>query len=102
MRARRGAGVGGGVGSGDCVGDGACWAFVTSRIGQFVYGFYPEAERWRVNVAFALLAAGIGALMVPRVPRKGLIGVGMLTVYPAVAFVLIRHLDEIPVAPGLL
>jgi general L-amino acid transport system permease protein len=74
----------------DCVGDGACWAFVTSRIGQFVYGFYPEAERWRVNVAFALLAAGIGALMVPRVPRKGLIGVGMLTVYPAVAFVLIR------------
>ena len=23
---------------------GACWAVITKRVGQFVYGFYPEAE----------------------------------------------------------
>ena len=23
---------------------GACWAVITRRVGQFVYGFYPEAE----------------------------------------------------------
>lgn len=74
----------------DCVGDGACWAFVASRIGQFIYGFYPEAERWRVNAAFALLALGLGALMAPRTPRKGLIAIAMLTAYPALAFVLVR------------
>lgn len=34
-----------------CQGDGACWPFVTSRIGQFFYGFYPAAARWRVNLA---------------------------------------------------
>jgi general L-amino acid transport system permease protein len=33
-----------------CTGDGACWPFVTSRFGQFMYGFYPVAERWRVNL----------------------------------------------------
>ena len=24
------------------INDGACWAVITRRIGQFVYGFYPE------------------------------------------------------------
>ena len=39
----------------DCAGGGACWVFVEARIGQFLYGFYPEDERWRVNLALALL-----------------------------------------------
>ena len=74
----------------DCRGTGACWAFVINRIGQFIYGFYPPAERWRVNIAGALLAAGIAALILPRVPHKGWIGVAMLTAYPALAFALIH------------
>lgn len=32
----------------DCVGEGACWPFVWSRIGQFLFGFYPETQRWRL------------------------------------------------------
>jgi general L-amino acid transport system permease protein len=35
---------------------GACWAFVTARFGQFVYGFYPVVERWRVDLAGLWLA----------------------------------------------
>ena len=32
-----------------CAGtSGACWTFVKMRLGQFVYGLYPEGERWRV------------------------------------------------------
>ena len=38
-----------------CGGGGACWAWLDQRIGQFLYGFYPEGERWRVNIAFILL-----------------------------------------------
>jgi general L-amino acid transport system permease protein len=34
---------------------GACWAFVDARIEQFLYGLYPATERWRVNLAFAIL-----------------------------------------------
>ena len=41
----------------DCeaVAGGACWAFIQERLHLFVYGFYPEAERWRVDVSFVLL-----------------------------------------------
>ena len=42
--------------SDDCrAGTGACWAFIGARWDQFIYGFYPEALRWRVDLAFLLL-----------------------------------------------
>ena len=34
---------------------GACWAFIQQRLNLFTYGFYPQAERWRVNLAFVLM-----------------------------------------------
>ena len=37
----------------------ACWAFIKARLGIFIYGFYPEAERWRVNLSFVLLIFAI-------------------------------------------
>jgi len=33
----------------------ACWVFVETRFSQFMYGFYPVAERWRVDFSFLLL-----------------------------------------------
>ena len=33
---------------------GACWPFVAAKFRQFMYGFYPEAEQWRINVTYAL------------------------------------------------
>jgi len=33
---------------------GACWAFVTARWQQIIYGQYPGAMLWRVHTAFAL------------------------------------------------
>ena len=44
-----------GAGRADCGEHGACWVFVKARLGQFIYGFYPAAERWRVDLAFVLL-----------------------------------------------
>ena len=41
-----------------CAPDGACWAFVRARFGLFIYGRYPQPERWRVDVAMVLLAGG--------------------------------------------
>ena len=35
----------------DCTSAGACWVFVKARFGQFMYGLYPPAERWRVDLA---------------------------------------------------
>ncbi len=36
---------------------GACWAFIGHRFELFVYGFYPENERWRVNLSFIMMLA---------------------------------------------
>lgn len=37
---------------------GACWVFIKVRLGMFMYGFYPDPERWRINFALCLLALG--------------------------------------------
>ena len=48
----------------DCTGAGACWVFIRARFGQFMYGFYPPGERWRVEavaVACVLCVALVAA-----------------------------------------
>jgi len=56
----------------DCTAGGACWVFIKARFGQFMYGFYPPAERWRVDLA-ALLLIGTVALSFWRgLPRRAL------------------------------
>lgn len=40
----------------DCKTDGACWVLIRVRFDQYMYGFYPASERWRVNVSGLLLA----------------------------------------------
>ena len=37
-----------------CDSGGACWVFVGVRLNQFMYGLYPEAEYWRINLAGTL------------------------------------------------
>jgi general L-amino acid transport system permease protein len=49
---------------------GACWAYISSEIEFFIYGFYPMAEYWRVNLVFAMLALLVIPLLWPRVPFK--------------------------------
>ncbi len=50
----------------DCVAGGACWVFIKARILQFMLGFYPEAERWRVVLWAILTALALaGLLMAP-------------------------------------
>ncbi len=51
---------------------GACWPFVQAKFSQFIYGFYPGPERWRVNLTFILAAILLLPLLIPRLPAKGL------------------------------
>lgn len=84
----------------DCARGGACWAFVAERWPQFIYGFYPEAERYRVNIVFALLAAGIGALLVPSTPGKRWIALLMVAVYPVIGgTLLLGGVGGLPLVP---
>jgi len=68
--------------------DGACWAVINERFYQFIYGFYPETERWRPNIAFILLVVALVPVLFDNVPaRKALLIHTM--VYPVIAFWLI-------------
>jgi general L-amino acid transport system permease protein len=70
-------------------GKGACWAFVGANLNQFVFGRYPEAERWRVIATFVLGVAGLVPMLIPRVPAKAW-NLGFLVVaYPMIAIVLL-------------
>lgn len=42
---------------------GACWAYIGDRFAYIVYGSYPIAGRWRVDVFFAMLAFGTAWLL---------------------------------------
>ena len=50
--------------------DGACWAFIRGSFELFVYGWYPEDERWRVDLTFILFAAAIVGALRENIPGK--------------------------------
>lgn len=67
---------------------GACWAVIAARLDQFVYGFYPAAERWRPNLAFALLFAALAPVLFDRLPHRRRL-LWLPVAYPALAAWLI-------------
>ena len=66
----------------DCSPSGACWVFIQARFGQFMYGFYPEPERWRPNLFGALVLAWGVAVLLRGTPRRGLIALVGVIVLP--------------------
>jgi general L-amino acid transport system permease protein len=79
-----------GTGRDDCLlHTGACWPFVRAKFTQFMYGFYPAAERWRPNIVFVLGALLLAPLLIPAAPLKRANALLFFGVYPVVSFVLL-------------
>ncbi|MET0968754.1 MAG: amino acid ABC transporter permease [Tardiphaga sp.] len=80
---------------------GACWPFVQAKFTQFVYGFYPADQRWRVNLTFALGAALLLPLLIPRVGGKVINAALFFVAFPIVAFVLLVGIggNTLPIVP---
>jgi general L-amino acid transport system permease protein len=68
---------------------GACWPFIQAKFSQFIYGFYPEPERWRVNLVFILGAVLLLPLLLPKLPGKGINAGLFFGAFPVVAFFLL-------------
>jgi len=68
---------------------GACWPFITAKFGQFMYGFYPDSERWRVDLTYAICVILLVPLLIPAAPAKTLNAILFFGVFPIVAFVLL-------------
>lgn len=64
---------------------GACWAGIRFWIESFLYGRYPAAERWRVNLTFTLLVLWLIPLWLPRVRAKSSMAVTAAMVLPLLA-----------------
>ncbi|MBL8258590.1 MAG: amino acid ABC transporter permease [Candidatus Competibacteraceae bacterium] len=81
------------------VNSGACWTFIRVHFDQFLYGFYPEAQRWRVNAVVLFLIFGAVPLFLRSVPDSLKLrwGLGLLLAFPVVAFLLLRGGLGLPV-----
>ena len=72
-----------------CSSDGACWVFVSARFQQFLYGFYPDSELWRVNIFFAEMAAVLIWVLWDKMPKRLWGGIWFLTGFPLTSFFLL-------------
>jgi general L-amino acid transport system permease protein len=70
-----------------CTGDGACWVFVRAKMDMFMYGFYPELERWRIYLTYGLFFVVIAAF---KYLKNAMPKIIIATIYFITAFILIR------------
>ncbi len=72
-----------------CDSGGACWVFINVRMGQFMYGFYPVEERWRVDSTFILLVALMIPMFIDSFRYKAWLVAFILVVFPVIGFYLL-------------
>jgi len=70
-----------------CTGDGACWVFIKMKIDMFMYGFYPDAEVWRLKLALTLFVALLVAFRFLKSNKQKFISVSL---YFVTLFILIN------------
>jgi general L-amino acid transport system permease protein len=75
----------------DCMAspNGACWAFVWARFSQFMYGFYPFDQRWRVDSAYIIGLAALVPLLIPSLPYKRENALFLVVAYPLIVLILL-------------
>jgi len=72
----------------DCQNAGACWALVRVRFPQYMYGFYPSDQYWRVNLAGILLLLALVPVLFEKVRYRRLAMI-FSAFYPIIAFILL-------------
>ncbi|MFP6749029.1 MAG: amino acid ABC transporter permease [Alphaproteobacteria bacterium] len=72
----------------DVVIEGACWVFIGIRFDQFIYGFYPRAERWRPTLVIGVGLLLIFYLLTDGMPQRGRVAAFALIPFPVIAYIL--------------
>jgi len=67
---------------------GACWAIIFVRFYQFIYGFYPYEEVWRVNIVYFLLVIAIAPLLIEKFPQRKYF-LYFTFIFPVIAYFLL-------------
>src|SRR5712671_5293345 len=77
---------------------GACWAYIGDRFAYVIYGSYPIAGRWRVDIFFAMLAFGTAWLLWLEAPRRDIGSIYFFVFLPAASFLLLHGFEPIGLA----
>ena len=70
-------------------GTGACWAMIAHWLPSISFGFYPEAQRWRVLLTGAIAAVLIAWLLWPGAPRQNVAAGLFFVAFPVAAYLLL-------------
>ncbi|MCY1668565.1 amino acid ABC transporter permease [Rhizobium sp. SL86] len=68
---------------------GACWAFVSAKFNQFIFGRYPSELYWRPLLVMVLFIALLIPMLMPKAPYKGWNALALFIVLPVVSFFLL-------------
>jgi general L-amino acid transport system permease protein len=68
---------------------GACWPFIKAKFAQFMYGFYPGSEAWRVDLTYTVGVILLVPLLIPPAPYKRLNAILFFGVFPVAGFFLL-------------
>lgn len=71
-------------------GAGACWPFLYAKLPQWIYGLYPIAERWRINICFLVGGLALIPMLMPSAPYKLWNALFLLVVFPVMTLILLR------------
>ncbi|WP_354688049.1 amino acid ABC transporter permease [Candidatus Liberibacter africanus] len=67
----------------------ACWAFVSDRYQQFIFGNYPITMRWRPILVFFTGSILLIPMLIPSCPRKTLNSVLLFGLFPIFSFFIL-------------
>ena len=68
---------------------GACWPMVADKFPQWIYGFYPHDQRWRVNIIFIVAVMALVPMLMPSMPYKKWNALFLLIAFPLMTLVLL-------------
>lgn len=68
----------------------ACWVFVRLHWDVLLFGRYPMAEHWRVEIAGLLGLISVLVILLPQLRAKLAVAAALLLVYPVIAAILLR------------
>ena len=70
------------------LGSGACWGLANVRFGQFLYGFYPEHLRWRIDLTAVLFLIALVPVLWDKTPYRQYWFIYTI-IFPVIAYVLL-------------
>ena len=75
-----------------CTSGGACWIFVKENINFLIYGFYPQDQLWRPNIATLICVFLVALLFIPRLPIRFKLYLGgfILFIYPFIFYIFLH------------